>query len=454
MLSQLRILPIVISLYCTAEASRPASDAHAAHRHHRFVILMMQRQMMLCPPNLVGRVIGCNGDTINHVQSASGARIQIDHTIVNGSCTITILGSSHAVQYAGQMLDELIGQGAGAYDWNAAAIAASGATGFVDAHGGSMMMLAALARGEQSAMMVPGGDPRCTGAPCGMSGTLPGYPACAPPYVQAPPMAGTTWVMGAAGGSWSGPGYFMGAVPSQQMMMMGSENSGAPYWMPPLPAWQQVGQTADGSQLPMQPLLPLQPQFQMRRPYKPAHTAFENLGGGGVSMPAGPIGGPGGMSDMMHALPCDEAGSDGSSAKSRSRSARRRSQRCRARIAREELAAEVSELAAESAMPGGGEEASVPDAADDSDDAVAGRGGSGVGDGPDRGGEDQRHPESAGCSRYTDGGGSCCSEGDDRCGVASAVVGMPTMGSQEAGIAVTSMEAASHGDQRAVAAPA
>jgi len=59
-----------------------------------------------CPKDLVGRVIGRGGETINDLQARSGTRIQIDQQVPDGTpCKISITGPEPNVQTAVGMVN-------------------------------------------------------------------------------------------------------------------------------------------------------------------------------------------------------------------------------------------------------------------------------------------------------------------------------------------------------------
>mmetsp|Transcript_75041 Transcript_75041/g.125053 ORF Transcript_75041/g.125053 Transcript_75041/m.125053 type:complete len:224 (+) Transcript_75041:68-739(+) len=65
-----------------------------------------------CPKDLVGRVIGRGGETINDLQTRSGTRIQIDQTVPEGTpCKIQITGTPEAVRVAVQMVNDVMANG-------------------------------------------------------------------------------------------------------------------------------------------------------------------------------------------------------------------------------------------------------------------------------------------------------------------------------------------------------
>ena len=65
-----------------------------------------------CPKDLVGRVIGRKGETINELQAKAGVRIQIDQTVPDGQpCKIVISGDPNAVRLAVPMVHEVMAHG-------------------------------------------------------------------------------------------------------------------------------------------------------------------------------------------------------------------------------------------------------------------------------------------------------------------------------------------------------
>jgi len=65
-----------------------------------------------CPKDLVGRVIGRGGETINDLQSRSQTRIQIDQTVPDGMpCKIMITGQPEPVAAAVAMVKEVMANG-------------------------------------------------------------------------------------------------------------------------------------------------------------------------------------------------------------------------------------------------------------------------------------------------------------------------------------------------------
>jgi len=65
-----------------------------------------------CPKDLVGRVIGRKGETINELQARSGVRIQIDQTVPDGQpCKIVISGDPEAVRRAVPLVHEVMSHG-------------------------------------------------------------------------------------------------------------------------------------------------------------------------------------------------------------------------------------------------------------------------------------------------------------------------------------------------------
>jgi len=62
-----------------------------------------------CPKNLVGRVIGKGGETINELQRRSGARIQIEQRVPEGQpCIIELQGDEASVQEAIRLTQEVM----------------------------------------------------------------------------------------------------------------------------------------------------------------------------------------------------------------------------------------------------------------------------------------------------------------------------------------------------------
>ena len=97
----------------------------------------MQHQVIECSRNLVGRIIGRSGETINlmyvqyilfakycsvshtHIhkyisQQKSQCRVQIDQKVPEGAaCKVNIQGHPQAVQLAAQLVQEVMGNGPG-----------------------------------------------------------------------------------------------------------------------------------------------------------------------------------------------------------------------------------------------------------------------------------------------------------------------------------------------------
>ncbi len=62
-----------------------------------------------CPPGIVGRIIGRNGETIKSLQSASGAHIMVDQSMPEGQDRIiNVTGKADSVDRAMKMVEELI----------------------------------------------------------------------------------------------------------------------------------------------------------------------------------------------------------------------------------------------------------------------------------------------------------------------------------------------------------
>jgi len=69
-------------------------------------------QTIDCPKNLVGRVIGRGGETINDLQQRSGARIQILQDVPEGTpCKVTINGTPQTVEVALKLVNDVIQHG-------------------------------------------------------------------------------------------------------------------------------------------------------------------------------------------------------------------------------------------------------------------------------------------------------------------------------------------------------
>ena len=83
-------------------------------------------RVVLCPKNMVGRVIGRQGDVIKGLQAITGARIQIDQAV--DPCRVSIAGSDEAVESAAAAVID-ISQGGSCAQWGYAAHAARTAAG-------------------------------------------------------------------------------------------------------------------------------------------------------------------------------------------------------------------------------------------------------------------------------------------------------------------------------------
>mmetsp|Transcript_9777 Transcript_9777/g.27651 ORF Transcript_9777/g.27651 Transcript_9777/m.27651 type:complete len:416 (-) Transcript_9777:1065-2312(-) len=69
-------------------------------------------QILDCPRNVVGRVIGRGGETINDFQRRSGARIQIDQNVPEGMpCKVTIEGNAQTVDMAVRLINDVMTHG-------------------------------------------------------------------------------------------------------------------------------------------------------------------------------------------------------------------------------------------------------------------------------------------------------------------------------------------------------
>eukprot|EP00995_Heteronema_vittatum_P008507 NODE_3722_length_638_cov_364.426146_g2675_i0.p1 GENE.NODE_3722_length_638_cov_364.426146_g2675_i0~~NODE_3722_length_638_cov_364.426146_g2675_i0.p1 ORF type:complete len:156 (-),score=54.01 NODE_3722_length_638_cov_364.426146_g2675_i0:82-549(-) len=73
---------------------------------------MATSQTLDCEKRLVGRIIGSKGETINSMQSASGARIQIDQDVPEGApCKVTVTGQPQQVQTATYIITDCMNGG-------------------------------------------------------------------------------------------------------------------------------------------------------------------------------------------------------------------------------------------------------------------------------------------------------------------------------------------------------
>mmetsp|Transcript_15819 Transcript_15819/g.23806 ORF Transcript_15819/g.23806 Transcript_15819/m.23806 type:complete len:457 (-) Transcript_15819:428-1798(-) len=69
-------------------------------------------QIIECAKQYVGRIIGRGGETINLIQGRSGARVQIDQNVPEGTpCKVNITGLPQCVVAAAQMVQEIIANG-------------------------------------------------------------------------------------------------------------------------------------------------------------------------------------------------------------------------------------------------------------------------------------------------------------------------------------------------------
>jgi len=71
-----------------------------------------QGQVIECPKDMVGRVIGRGGETIKGLQHHSGARIQIDQT--DNPCKVSVTGAPHAIGEAMRMITDIVNGGSAA----------------------------------------------------------------------------------------------------------------------------------------------------------------------------------------------------------------------------------------------------------------------------------------------------------------------------------------------------
>lgn len=66
-------------------------------------------QIVECLKSYIGRIIGRGGETINLVQSKSGAKVQIDQNVAEGQpCKVTISGSPPSLNLAVQLIQEIM----------------------------------------------------------------------------------------------------------------------------------------------------------------------------------------------------------------------------------------------------------------------------------------------------------------------------------------------------------
>ncbi len=81
----------------------PAAAAMAAHT---------QTQIIDCPRNLVGRLIGKGGESIKLIQSRSGCRMRIEQNVPEGTpCRIHVTGIPPAIALASQIIQEVMVNG-------------------------------------------------------------------------------------------------------------------------------------------------------------------------------------------------------------------------------------------------------------------------------------------------------------------------------------------------------
>lgn len=59
-----------------------------------------QTQIIDCPKQLVGKIIGRGGETISQIQNKTGCKLQIDQNVPEGSpCKVTIQGNPQVRSY-------------------------------------------------------------------------------------------------------------------------------------------------------------------------------------------------------------------------------------------------------------------------------------------------------------------------------------------------------------------
>ena len=288
-----------------------------------------------CPPELVGRVIGRHGQTINHIQSTTGSQIQVDQNVVNGVCMITVQGAPENVQSATSMLWTLI--------MHHPQIPPQGYV-VLDGH---TQRFAPMPN-----MMVAAGSYAAGGFQPMMSGTMGAmtsaqgwhlpYSSGSAPY----PMVGAS-MPGMLGGSW------MGGMPMPQMLLPGQQmgtaadmNDGTQGHMPKVPAEYGAAGYSEWL-LPLNQQLPLPPQAIPAALQQPPSAAVYS---GTFTSSAAPFEPRAPLPDLPGpsapgSLATANAEVEGSECSStldlprgplaqRSRSARRRSQRFRAKAAR------------------------------------------------------------------------------------------------------------------------
>jgi far upstream element-binding protein len=189
-----------------------------------------------CPKQFVGRIIGRGGETINLLQSKSGARVQIEQNVPEGMpCKVNITGSPETVSYAIQMVQDVMANGPQRMAMYPPLQPAYGAPpaggGFYGAPAGQGMYGA------------PYGAPQMMGAPAAYGG---GYGAQPAPAAAASAYGGGYYgqsggAPAAGGGARAAPGWGQGAP--------GQSAYAAPVAKPPggLPPGWSEHKTDDGT---------------------------------------------------------------------------------------------------------------------------------------------------------------------------------------------------------------
>lgn len=91
-------------------------------------------QTLECAKSYVGRLIGRGGETINMIQSRSGARVQIEQNVPEGApCRVNITGNPQNVAVAAQIVQDIIVHGPNSA---AAVVAAAPNMGMMQPAGG------------------------------------------------------------------------------------------------------------------------------------------------------------------------------------------------------------------------------------------------------------------------------------------------------------------------------
>lgn len=171
-----------------------------------------QTTNMECPKQLVGRVIGKGGETINELQRRSGARIQIEQRVPEGApCIVEIQGDEAAVQEAIRLVQEVMSgrrlestaPAIPGYTAQTPTAASYGNTTFTDPFGA----YGAYTMQQSTAMFDPYAGQQHMPFPPAMGGAPPAMGGAPPAMGGAPPM------MGSYGAPQ--PGSVPGAFPQQ-----------------------------------------------------------------------------------------------------------------------------------------------------------------------------------------------------------------------------------------------